>query len=94
MWKILGFCSQSLSEGDHGKMWSSGTISCDGGALAHIDIRPRYNMSRYGVDVVIFEGLFDSQLQFDSEIDVVLVNEIGSHRALAFEMRVCDGFPV
>ena len=74
MW---GFGSKVLSEGDHRGRWRSGTFPGDGGVLPYIDIRPQYNMGRYRVDIGIFGCLFDSQPQFDSEVDVFLVNEIG-----------------
>ena len=75
--KIRGFFSQVLWEGDQRKGWRLDTFDCDGGVLAHMDIHSQHNMGRYGVDMLLFERLVDSQLQFDSEVYVYLVDEIG-----------------
>ena len=57
--------------------WRLNTFAGDGGTLAHVDIHSQYNMGGYGVDMVLFNRLVDSQLQLGSEVDVYLIDEIG-----------------
>jgi nucleoside-triphosphatase THEP1 len=77
--KIRGFFSQILWDGDQRNGWRLDTFDGDGdgGVLARMDIHSQHNMGRYGVEMLLLERLVDSQLQFDSEVYVYLVDEIG-----------------
>lgn len=75
--KIRGFFSEAIWEGGRRKGWRLDTFAGDGGTLAHVDIHSQHNMGEYGLDMVLFDRLVDSQLQFAGEVDVYLVDEIG-----------------
>lgn len=75
--KIRGFFSEAIWKGRQRMGWRLDTFAGDGDTLAHVDIHSQYNMGGYGVDVVLFDRLVDSQLQVGSEVDVYLVDEIG-----------------
>ena len=75
--KIRGFFSEAIWEGGRRKGWRLDTFAGDGGTLAHVDIQSQHNMGGYGVDMVLFDRLVDSQLQLAGEVDVYLVDEIG-----------------
>ena len=75
--KIRGFFSEAILEGGQRKGWRLDTFAGDGGTLDHIDIHSPHNMGGYGVDMVLFDRLVESQLRLCSEVDVYLVDEIG-----------------
>ena len=75
--KIRGFFGEAIWEGGQRKGWRLDTFAGDGGTLAHVDIHSQYNMGEYGVDMVLFDRLVDSQLHLGSDVDVYLVDEIG-----------------
>lgn len=75
--KIRGFLGEAIWEGGQRKGWRLDTFAGDGGTLAHVDIHSQFNMGGYGVDMVLFDRLVDSQLQLSTEVDVYLVDEIG-----------------
>jgi len=75
--EIRGFFSDTIWEGGQRMGWRLDTFAGEGGTLAHVDIQSQHNMGGFGVDMVLFDHLVDSQLQLGSETDIYLVDEIG-----------------
>ncbi len=75
--KFSGFFSDMIWEGNERKGWRLDTFDGDGGVLAHLDMQSEYHMGKYGVNMVLFERLVDSQLELRDQADIYLVDEIG-----------------
>ena len=55
--------------------------------LAHVDLRSRHRVGRYGVDVEALDEIAESALVLDDETEVYLVDEIGKMEC--FSERFC-----
>ncbi len=51
--------------------------------LAHVDFQSSYHVGRYRVDVETLEGIVDSSLALDRQVEVYLVDEIGKMECLS-----------
>jgi nucleoside-triphosphatase len=80
--KAAGFYTEEIREGGtrKGFRW----IGLDGrsGVLAHVDIKGRFRVGRYGVDVGGFEEQVVSMLDLEEEIELFIIDEIGKMECL------------
>jgi nucleoside-triphosphatase len=53
------------------------------GVLSHVDIKSRYRVGRYKVDVSGFEDFLDGISFFDPSSDMIMVDEIGKMECLS-----------
>jgi nucleoside-triphosphatase len=81
--KVAGFYTEEIREGDtrKGFRW----IGLDGtsGVLAHVDIKGRFKVGRYGVDVAGFEGQVVPMLDLEKGAELFIIDEIGKMECLS-----------
>lgn len=82
--KATGFYTEEIRQGSgrKGFRW----IGLDGtsGVLAHIDIKGRFKVGRYGVDVAGFEGQLVQTLDLEREgTKLFIIDEIGKMECLS-----------
>ncbi len=73
--RIAGFCTEEIREGGRRQGFRAASFSGEIIVLAHVEIRSRQRVGRYGVDVVAFEQLVLPELR--RPCDVVIIDEIG-----------------
>jgi nucleoside-triphosphatase THEP1 len=76
-WRLGGFVSEAILEGDQRVGWRIDSFDGDGGVVAHTSISREVSMGRFGVDMALFERMVADHLKTHNEIDVYLVDEIG-----------------
>lgn len=82
--KAAGFYTKEIREGStrKGFRW----IGLDGtsGVLAHVDIKGRFKVGRYGVDIAAFEEQVVPMLDLEREgIELFIIDEIGKMECLS-----------
>jgi nucleoside-triphosphatase len=75
--RARGFTTEEIRDGGQRKGFRLETLDGDRATLAHVDIRSRCNVGRYGVDVDTMDRVAVGTLKFDSSIDVFVIDEIG-----------------
>ena len=73
--RVAGFYTQEIREGGRRQGFRATTFSGEIIVLAHIEIRSRQRVGRYGVDVAAFERLVLPELR--RPCDAVIIDEIG-----------------
>jgi nucleoside-triphosphatase len=78
---LAGFDTQEIRHGGQRQGFRARTFSGDSCVLASINLRSRYRVGRYGVDVAAFEALVLPELA--RPCDVMLIDEIGKMECLS-----------
>jgi nucleoside-triphosphatase len=73
--RVAGFYTEEIREGGRRQGFRAATFSGEIIVLAHIEIRSRQRVGRYGVDVAAFERLVLPELR--RSCDVAIIDEIG-----------------
>jgi len=74
-WKVAGFYTDEIREEGHRRGFCVTTFSGGTGVLAHVELRSRQHVGKYGVDAAAFEQVVLPELA--RQADVFLVDEIG-----------------
>jgi nucleoside-triphosphatase len=72
---IAGFCTGEIREAGQRRGFGATTFSGGSGVLAHVGLKSRQRVGRYGVDVAAFEQLVLPELS--QPCDLMLIDEIG-----------------
>jgi nucleoside-triphosphatase len=72
-----GFYTEEIRENGARKGFELISLSGRRGLLSHVNIRSPYRVSKYGVDVKIFEDFLDLIPFFAPETEIVIIDEIG-----------------
>lgn len=72
-----GFFTEEIRENGVRKGFVLVGIDGKRSLLSHINIKSRFRVSKYGVDVAGFEKFLDEQQFLNPEADLVLIDEIG-----------------
>ncbi|MBU0618165.1 MAG: nucleoside-triphosphatase [Planctomycetes bacterium] len=72
---IAGFCTGEIREAGQRRGFGATTFSGGSCVLAHVSLKSRQRVGRYGVDVVAFEQLVLPELA--RPCDLMLIDEIG-----------------
>jgi nucleoside-triphosphatase len=82
--KVAGFYTQEIREAGSRKGFSWTRLDGTSGILAHVDIKGRFKVGKYGVDVAGFEEsvvrILDSE---QSDTELFVVDEIGKMECLS-----------
>ena len=82
--KAVGFYTQEIREGDIRKGFRWTTLDGNTGILAHVDIRGRYRVGKYGVDVTGFEKSVLPILDVERvDAELFVIDEIGKMECLS-----------
>jgi nucleoside-triphosphatase len=73
--KIAGFYTQEIREADKRIGFMIIGLGGDRGIMAHVNIKSKYRVGRYGVDIVVFEDIAMKELSQQKEI--IIIDEIG-----------------
>ncbi len=73
----VGFFTQEIREKGVRKGFELVGLDGKRSLLSHVNIRSRFRVSKYGVDVAGFENFLDDRRFLSPEIDLVLIDEIG-----------------
>ena len=82
-----GFVTDEIREGERRVGFEIRTFGGKTRTLAHVDLRSRHRVGRYGVDVEALDEIAESALVLDDETEVYLVDEIGKMEC--FSERFC-----
>ena len=82
-----GFVTDEIREGARRVGFEIRTFGGKTRTLAHVDLRSRHRVGRYGVDVEALDELAESALVLDDETEVYLMDEIGKMEC--FSERFC-----
>jgi len=83
---IAGFCTGEIREAGQRQGFDATTFSGSSGVLAHVGLKSRQRVGRYGVDVAAFERLVLPELA--RPCDLLLIDEIGKMEC--FSTRFVD----
>lgn len=83
---IAGFYTGEIREAGQRRGFGATTFSGSSGVLAHVGLKSRQRVGRYGVDVAAFERLVLPELA--RPCDLMLIDEIGKMEC--FSMRFVD----
>lgn len=91
---VAGFYTEEIRRGTHREGFRAVTFSGRTATLAHVDLRSRSRVGRYGVDVATFENLVLPDLT--GSADLMLIDEIGkmecfSSQFVAAVRQLLDG---
>ena len=76
--KVVGFYTQEIREGDIRKGFRWTSLDGNTGTLSHVDIRGRYRVGKYGVDVTGFEKSVLPILDVERvDAELFVIDEIG-----------------
>lgn len=86
-WRIRGFYTEEMREGDQRQGFRLVTFDGHKATLAHVDFHTPYRISKYYVDISSFEALVDSALALHRDVDVYLIDEIGKMECFSLKFR-------
>jgi nucleoside-triphosphatase len=76
--RAVGFYTQEIRENNTRKGFSWNRLDGTAGVLAHVDIKSRFRVGRYGVDVAGFEEAVVPVLDVErSDAELFVIDEIG-----------------
>jgi len=82
--KVAGFYTQEIRQGDVRKGFSWTRLDGATGILAHVNIKGRYRVGKYGVDVAGFEKSVVPVLDIErSDTELFVIDEIGKMECLS-----------
>jgi len=86
-----GFYTTEIREG--GVRYGFELVGLNGrkGLLSHIDIKSRYHVGRYGVDIRGFEIFLDALALTDPNAELVMIDEIGKMECLSQRFKTVVG---
>jgi len=79
----IGFYTAEIREEGVRKGFELVTLEGKRGVLSHVDIKSRYRVGRYKVDVSGFEDFLDGISFFDPSSNMMIVDEIGKMECLS-----------
>ena len=79
----VGFYTTEIREKGMRRGFELVNIEGKRGVLSHVDIKSRYRVGRYKVDVSGFEDFLDGISFFDPSSDMIMVDEIGKMECLS-----------
>ena len=79
----IGFYTAEIREEGVRKGFELVTLEGKRGVLSHVDIKSRYRVGRYKVDVSGFEDFLDGISFFDPSSNMMMVDEIGKMECLS-----------
>jgi nucleoside-triphosphatase len=79
----VGFYTEEIREEGMRKGFELVHLEGKRGVLSHVDIKSRYRVGRYKVDVSGFEDFLDGISFFDPSSDIIMVDEIGKMECLS-----------
>jgi len=81
---VAGFYTEEIRENDGRKGFRWKRIDGSGGTLAHVDIKGRFKVGKYGVDVAGFEKSVVSVLDAEqNDAELFVIDEIGKMECLS-----------
>lgn len=82
--KVAGFYTQEIRQGDVRKGFSWTRLDGATGTLAHVDIKGRFKVGKYGVDVAGFEESVVPVLDIEqNDAELFVIDEIGKMECLS-----------
>ncbi|OHB55751.1 MAG: hypothetical protein A2Z38_10290 [Planctomycetes bacterium RBG_19FT_COMBO_48_8] len=82
--KVAGFYTQEIRLGDKREGFSWNRLDGATGILAHVDIKGRFRVGKYGVDVAGLEKYIVSVLDIEqSSAELFIIDEIGKMECLS-----------
>jgi len=73
----VGFYTEEIREQGIRKGFSLISTSGNRSTLAHVNIRSRFKVGKYGVDIAGFEALIEQLPFFDDNAGMIVIDEIG-----------------
>jgi len=83
----VGFYTEEIRERGIRKGFSLVDFAGRRGILSHIDIKGRYSVGRYGVDVATFDDFLKRIPFFSPDSHVIMIDEIGKMECISSEFR-------
>ena len=74
---IAGFYTEEIRENNIRKGFELVTFAGERVVIAHTDISSSQRVGKYGVDVPAIDSATKSELSFDSNVDLYLIDEVG-----------------
>ena len=81
--QIRGFVTDEIREGGRRVGFAIRTFGGKSRTLAHVDLRSRHRVGRYGVDMEALDEVVGMALALDGETELYLVDEIGRMECLS-----------
>ncbi len=81
--RIRGFTTEEIREGGQRLGFRLDTLDGRSSVLAHVEIRSRHRVGRYGVDIPALEQVVESALALDRATELYLIDEIGKMECLS-----------
>ena len=86
--RVGGFYTEEIRERGQRQGFRIVTLDGQEGTLAHVDVRSRYQVSRYGVDLVSLERVGVTAIQHAIAVnDCVVIDEIGKMELFSAAFR-------
>ena len=84
--KTAGFYTQEIRQGERRKGFSWTRLDGATGTLAHVDIKSRFKVGKYGVDIAGFEKSVVPVLDIEqTDAELFVIDEIGKMECLSQE---------
>jgi nucleoside-triphosphatase len=81
---VAGFFTEEIREGENRKGFRFKRLDGAGGILAHVEIKGRFKVGKYGVDIAGFEKSVVPILDIEqSEAELFVIDEIGKMECLS-----------
>ena len=81
--KLAGFYTQEIRENNIRNGFSWKRLDGPAGTLAHVDIKGRVKVGKYGVDVAGFEKDVVPILNAEGDVEIFIIDEIGKMECLS-----------
>ncbi len=81
--KVAGFYTKEIRHGDIRQGFSWKRLDGPAGTLAHVGIKGRFKVGKYGVDVAGFEKFVVPILDTESDAKIFIIDEIGRMECLS-----------
>ena len=75
--KLFGFYTEEIRKGGIRTGFSLNGLDGKTSILAHVDVKSRYRVGKYGVDLEAFEEFIGSIPFFNSNTQMIVIDEIG-----------------
>jgi nucleoside-triphosphatase len=81
--KMAGFYTQEIRQADSRKGFSWTSLDGITGTLAHVNIKGRFKVGKYKVDIAGFEKAIVPILDAESDAEIFIIDEIGKMECLS-----------